>query len=828
MSLELLNTIVTRRRFLQATAAAGAAAGFGLQRTAELVPASAQAAVPAPKTTIVKNVCHQCPARCGIDVHVTDGRVHAIYGSLESPISNGKLCPKGYLGAYILYDPDRFRGPMKRTNPRKGRDEDPKFVPISWDEALQTVADRLNALRAKGESHRFALVYGRGWGASDAGLFRPFARLYGSPNVGLGHSSICADASKKAKLLQTGYYDYNAYDYAHTNYLLIFGASFLEAYRPYNYNLQVWGEMRSKSPRTRITAVDVHWNTTLAGADRALLIKPGTDGALALAIAHVILTEGLWDRNFVGDFKDGVNRFKRGEAALRAEDFEEKWVKGLVEWWNLELKDRTPQWAERVTSIPARDIVAVARELATTKPAIALFERGATAHTNGVYNGLAIHALNALIGSMFAEGGLLHHMGVPYGKLPANWEDYLDDYAKSDERRKPRIDGAGTEFLMASNQIQAIASNHLAGKPYKLDTILFYMTAPIYSQPEPRKWEEALQTMFVIDTSPFPSENAMMADLVLPDHTYLERLQTAEIYPFQGWPMATLRVPAVKPLYDTKVFGDVLIEIGKRIKGPMGEYYRKLDSTENIIRHLAKGFEENPGTNGVNGFESWKEKGCWYRKPYPWRQVRGEFYEWDGSGYNRRMTQEEVKAKLLKTPSGKFELRAGYVQDNEKYASYIEKQLGIARERVGFPQWVEPKFFGGGDLHFISPKVPLQAEGRAANLPHAIAISQPVLGGKKTVYLEIHPETAKRRGIRDGDRVRVRSEAGSIEAIARYFPGVRPDVVVLPNLHGHWAWGRWAKNRLPTGSASEVIVNRSEPISGLAAYYATKVFVEKV
>jgi len=831
MNLKIPKIEISRRRFLQASGVAGAAAatGLGLEQVSGNSTAQARGAAAQSKTVVTKNVCGQCPARCGIDVYTTDGRVHAIYGSLESPISNGKLCPKGHLGAYLLYDPDRFKGPMKRTNPRKGRNEDPGFAPISWDEALNAVAARLQALRDKGESHRFAIMEGRGWGASDAGLHGTFGKLYGSPNVPIGHSATCADASKKAKLLLDGNYNYNAYDYAHTNYMLIFGASFLEAYRPYNNNLQVWGHIRTKSPKTKVTAVDVHWNATISAADRALLVKPGTDGALALAIAHVILTDGLWDRNFVGDFKDGVNKFKAGTATLDPDDFNERWTKGLIEWWNAELKDRTPKWAAGITTIPERDIVTVARELASTKPAMVLFERGPTAHSNGVYNGMAIHSLNALIGAMYAEGGLMSQMGVPYGKLPANSEDFMDDYAKSDDRkRQARVDLVKEKWLMASNQSQAVAANHLAGKPYKLDTILFYMTAPIYSAPEARKWEEALQSMFVIDTSPFPGEIAMFADLVLPDHTYLERLQDAPIYPFQGWPMTTLRVPAVKPLHDTKVYGDILIEIGKRIKGPMGEYYRALDSTENILKHLAKGFENNPGSNGVNSFESWKEKGCWYKKPYLWRQVRGEFFEWDGSSYSKWMKPEEVKAKLLKTASGKFELKSSYVQDNEKYAAYINQTLGVPVERVGFPQWVEPKYYGGGDLHFISPKLALQAEGRAGNLPHAAAIAQPVVGGKRTVYLEIHPEAARKRGIRDGDRVRIKSEAGSIEAIARHFEGVRPDVVVLPNIHGHWAQGRWARNRLPTGSASEIIMNRSEPISGLAAHYATKVTVERV
>ncbi len=817
----------TRRRFLQASAATGATAGIigsaGLTRVSK---SEAQDLLARGETKIVKNICHQCPARCGIDVYVTNDRVHAIYGTSDHPISNGKLCPKGPLGAYILYDPDRFQGPMKRTNPRKGRDEDPGFVPISWDEALDTVAERLNGLRERGESHRFALLYGRGWGASCAGLQGTFGALYGSPNVAIGHSSMCSDGSVKAKQFTDGNPSYSAYDYANCNYLLMFGAGFLEAFRPYNNNMQVWGHIRGrKSPKTRVTAVDVHVNTTLAASDRGLLIKPGTDGALALAIAHVILTRGLWDRAFVGDFTDGTNRFEPG-ASVSADGFEEKWVHGLVEWWNIELKDRTPEWAEEITTIPADVIREVATEFGSTRPAIALFERGAHAHSNGVYNGMAIHALNALVGSLFAKGGLMYQMGPSYGPMPVNADDYKDDWARNGAwKSQPRIDlkGHADGYLLANNMMQEVGPNHLAGKPYKLDTMILYLTNPIWTAPNGQVWEEALKDIFIIETSPFPSESAMYADLVLPDHSYLERMQDAPTYPFQGWPMAQLRMPAVTPIHDTKYYGDTLIEIGKRIKGPMGEYYKALDSAENVIRHLAKGFESDPGDNGVDGFESWAEKGVWYKKPYRWQQRAGAFYEWDGRDHSREMTPEEVKETLLKTPSGKFEIRSGMLEAN---AEWIADMTGRNRNRLMFPIWEDPVHPGGGDLFLVSPKVALHAEGRGANLPIAIAQLQPVMGGRKTVYLEINPVTARARGIRDGDRVRITSDVGVIEADCRYFEGVRPDTLVLPMEHGHWAHGRWARSRAP-GHSGEVTVNQSDRLTGQCNYYTTKVTVER-
>jgi thiosulfate reductase / polysulfide reductase chain A len=846
-----INTNVSRRRFLQATGVTGAAAtvalrvpGTGLESTSAL----AQTARRQPNTVVTKNICHQCPARCGIDVYTTDGRVHAIYGTADHPISNGKLCPKGPLGTYILYDPDRWRGPMKRTNPNKGRDEDPGFVPISWDEALDTVAARLNNLRDQGESHRFALLYGRGWGASCAGLQGTFGKLYGSPNVAIGHSSMCSDGSIISKKMLDGNAGYNAYDYSNTNYILMFGVGFLEAFRPYNNNMQVWGHIRGRrTPKTRVTAVDVHVNTTLAASDRGLLIRPGTDGALALAIAHVILTEGLWEKSFVGDFADGINRFVAGQtveaAALpepvtdpetgetttpRAEGpgFVEKWVTGLVEWWNIELKDRTVEWAAEITDIPARDILATAREFGSTRPAMAIYERGAHAHSNGIYNGMAIHSLNALVGAMYAKGGLMNQMGPSYGPMPADENDYLDDWARNgDWKNFPRIDKKGHEggYLMANNMMQEVGPNHLAGDPYKLDTMMFYLTNPIWTAPNGQVWEEALKDVFIIETSPFPSETGHYADLILPDHTYLERLQDAPTYPFQGFPMTQLRVPAVEPIHDTKYYGDVLIEIGKRMNGPMGEYYRELGDTENVLRHLAEGFRDDPGDNGVNDFESWKEQGVWYKKPYIYRQVNGTFYRWDGNDYTIEMTEEEVQENLLKTPSGKFEFRSSQMEAN---AAWIAEKTGRDPARLMFPIWEEPVHPGGGDLHLVTPKVALHAEGRGHNIPMVIAHLQPTVGGRGQAYCEIHPETARARGIDDGDRIRISSDVGSVEATARLFQGVRPDTIVLPMEYGHWAAGRWSR-AVPTEHAGESTVNVSDRVTGQSLYYTSKVTVAK-
>jgi thiosulfate reductase/polysulfide reductase chain A len=819
-----IDLTTNRRQLLQATAVIGATGMVGTVVGKTVQPSEAVAQVAPPETKITKSVCHQCPARCGIDVYTTNGKVHAIYGTLDNPISNGKLCPKGHLGAYILYDPDRFTGPMKRTNPKKGRDEDPGWQPITWDEALDTIAARLNALRARGEAHRFALLTGRGWGTTDAGLTETFGKLYGSPNVVLGHSSNCSDGSKRAKQLMDGNYAYNAYDYNNTNYLLIFGAAFLEAYRPFNGNMQTWGHIRTKSPKTEVTVVDIRVTTTGAAADHLLLVKPGTDGALALAIAHVILTEGLWDRSFVGDFNDGINAFRAGQTVDPAR-FTERWTRGLIEWWNAVVKDATSDWAAEITTLPAKHILTIARDFGSTRPAMAIFERGPTTHTNAIYNGMAIHALNALVGAMYAVGGLMNQMSVPYAKLPWNPDDYMDEIAKAaEEHHMPRIDHAhSADGPLWSNQIQGIPDYHMAGDPYKLDTLMFYLTNPIFSTPDCTRWEKALQDIFVIETSPFPSETSYFADLVVPDTTYLERWQDAPTYPNKGWPQTGIRVPAIEPIHDCKTFGNTLIEIGKRIDGPMAKYYEQVGDVTNILKALAKGFEDHPGDNGVNSFETWVEKGVWYKKPYLWRQISGEFFEWDGVDYRKPMTEEDVKAKLLKTPSGKFELKSSAL---EAIADFVNDKLGVPKDRVGFPQWLPPTYSGTGDLFLVTPKTAMHAEGRSANLPHAIALYQPVSGGRNEIFLEMHPRPAKERGIRNGDLVRITTSLGSIEVRVHITPAARPDTIILPYGFGHWAQGRWAKGR--GANSASIIPNVSDPISGLTSNYSCLVTVEKV
>ena len=247
----------------------------------------------------VASACEGCTCFCPVSVYVEDGRAIRVNGNPDCAATHGQCCPKATLALQHVYDPDRIKAPMKRTNLEKGRGVDPGFVPITWDEALETIADKLLELREDGEPEKFMLVRGRGSAASDV-LCRFFPALMGAPNY-FGHSTICATAEKTASWAVNGMYSYRDYDMANCTFFLMWSTDPIASNRQQPAAMARWGQIMDGA---RIVVVDPRYSITAAKADKWLPIIPGTDGALACAIAHVILTTGKWNKEFVGDFKE--------------------------------------------------------------------------------------------------------------------------------------------------------------------------------------------------------------------------------------------------------------------------------------------------------------------------------------------------------------------------------------------------------------------------------------------------------------------------------------------------------------------------------------------
>ena len=345
---------VTRRGFFGWTGAvAAAAAGCqGIRAIGDLQAATYEAEIPPQGIEgWVASVCQQCPGGCGIQVRtimgIEDGvkRAVKIEGNPNHPISRGTICPKGVAGIQALYDPDRIRGPLKRSGPRgSGR-----WEPIGWDEALATAAERLRDLRARGEAHSLVAIAGNVRGLMPA-LLERFLEAYGSPNyVTTAHG---CETSRQLMRLTQGLDEPIAYDLERTSYVLTFGAGLLEAGNSPVRQVRAFANLRQGTPgrRARIVHVDPRLSVSAAKADEWVPIRPGTDGALALGIAHVIVSEGLYDKAFVEERTFGFEDWRDGAGPMRLG------FKSLVQ------AEYRPESVAAITGVPVATITRVARE----------------------------------------------------------------------------------------------------------------------------------------------------------------------------------------------------------------------------------------------------------------------------------------------------------------------------------------------------------------------------------------------------------------------------------------------------------------------------------
>ncbi|MEK6739124.1 MAG: molybdopterin-dependent oxidoreductase, partial [Planctomycetota bacterium] len=364
---------------------------------------------------------------------------------------------------------------MKRTNPVKGRGIDPKFVPITWDEALNTIADKILELRKNNEPEKYLLLRGRYSYMRDV-IYDAMTKIIGSPN-NVSHSSLCAEAENFGAYYTEGMWGYRDYDVSNSKYIVIWGCD------PTNSNRLVPAIIKRFSnmlDNATVAVVDPRMQTTATKAQEWLPIIPGQDGALATALAHVILTEGLWNKEFVGDFKDGKNLFKAGKTVDEAA-FAEKETHGLVKWWNIEVKDRTPEWAAPLTGIPKEQIIRVAKGMGKAAPHVIVWlGPGAAMHVRGGYSAMSVHALNGLLGAVDNVGGTLGGSKQAANKMP-KVDKYQDELAKKHTKMK-KIDWRGEKAYPALNKKSGggsiannVASGILADKPNEIKVAIGYM-----------------------------------------------------------------------------------------------------------------------------------------------------------------------------------------------------------------------------------------------------------------------------------------------------------------------------------------------------------------
>lgn len=777
--------------------------------------------------TWVRTSCLNCPSWCPQEVKVVDGRAIYMRGNPDSLLTEGSICARAHLSLQKLYDPDRIKGPLRRTNPKKGKGEDPQWAPISWDEALEKIAVGLLALRERREIHKLALFRGRYTRANEI-IYGSMMRILGSPN-NISHSSICAESDKWGSWAGEGYWDYHAYDVERANYILFFGVDPITAHRPVSKQQRAWGKFRGDGHRGKAVVVDPRLSVTAAKADEWLPIRPGADGALALALSHVILREGLWDRRFVGDFV-GEGAFVPYEALLES-SFEETHTLGLIRWWNLELKDRTPEWAAEITSIASEKIEEVAVEMATYKPSFAWRGRGPNAHPKGSYNSYAIMALNALLGAIDAPGGLLGGLSLPLRSSPPV-NQYQDSVALEGLGYE-KIDQRGRLELLATNRrlgggvvTNQVADSILAEDPYDIEMIIGYHCNFVFSAPDTKRWHKAMEKIpFFVHITPMFSEMSLYADIILPTPSYLEKWS----YDYMKGGLYTelaIKQPVVERLWDTRSSElEIPYMLAERLEkkgfSQLKDYLdlfidpetgRKPENEFHFAKNWVKFKTAQLWPN--NSWEEFLQKGVYTSEAYPY------YSRWD----------------RFNTPSQKFEFVSGNVRQvlqeiRERHSITIEEAMKRAQydatgEMILIPHYETPRYSGDeGEYpyHLITYKPHLNSEGRSMNNPLAQEIYLPHLKVGWENVAEINPQTAKSHGIEDYDWISVRSPVGEIQLRARLFPGIHPDVIAIAFGQGHYAYGRWANDC--GANPNDIIAVDYDRFSGMTSFNSTRVTI---
>lgn len=834
---------LTRREFIKASALGAGMLAVGCAATGDKPVTSAMAyrrARPAGPAVgeWVSTTCQGCTQWCAVQVFVQEGRATRVRGNPNSKTNHGYVCPRGHFIPQQTYDPDRIKGPMKRTNPVKGRGVDPGWVPIGWDEALDLVAARMIELRNAGEPQKLCYLRGRYSPTSTELLYGTLPKVFGTPNY-FSHSAICAEAEKMGPGLTQGFFGYRDYDLANTQCLVAWGVDPLASNRMVPNAIHRFGEILA---RGKAIVVDPRLSNAAAKAHEWLPVKPGTDGALAAAIAHVMLTEGLWNREFVGDFKDGRNLFVAGRAVDEAA-FVEKETHGLVKWWNLELKDKTPAWAEKETLIPARQAIRVAREIGKAAPKVVVWMGPGVAMTpRGTYAAMMVHALNGLAGSIDVEGGVMQGSSVPLGKFPSP-DAYVDELAKKAAKGR-KIDGRGAKdmpAMMGARPGSGVVTNNVANgmlaDPGAVKVLLASWNNFNFSCTDPKRWDEALARVpFFAHMVTHPCEMTQFADVVLPSTFNSAEGMSVVSNMGNGHGYASIQQPAVKRLWDVKQEETEvmwLLAAKLRDKGfpNLFDYYSKAfkDPETGAAPRDEKEFgliaarissaplwmpKEPLKGDRIEGWEDFRRKGMYVGPRYAWKKG------WGGK---------------FATATKKFEfysetLKKGLAEHAKKHETTIDDVLAssgyVARGELAFvPHYEPPKRHGSLEQYpftFIDYKSRLNREGRSANLAWYQEFKKVDPGDVSwDDVLKMNPADGARLGLRSGDLVKVASPAGEIVTKLRLWEGVRPGTVAKCFGQGHWAYGRVAAReygKAPRGgNNNEILVDDYDRLSGSTA-----------
>ena len=446
---------------------------------------------------MLTSVCRGCHGGCSALLHVQDGRVVKVRPAPGSPFNLGQMCPKGLAAAEIMYHPSRLLTPLKRDGERgSGR-----WQPVSWDTALSEIAERLTRIR--GESGPESIAIGQGTGRHHYLHVVRFANQLGTPNwyePGLAHCFI-----PRITVSNLTYGAFVGADYqgeVNPKTILFWGHNPIVSGADGELSFPV---RRALERGSFGIAVDPRRSETARLCQMWLPIRPGTDAALALAMAQVIISEELYDREFVQQWTSGFEQLAAHVAGC------------------------TPAWAAAITGVEARDIAEAARRYATEKPGVIEWGVALEQNPNCLQNVRAVALLRGLTGNLDIPGGDLLAAGRlrPYPVLREALSS--DALAKRIGAKDYKLLG-GFRAFMPSAHIPGVFRAMRTGDPYRIRAFLMIGNNPLLTVANAREVRESmLCAELIVASELFMTPSAALADYVLPAAYWPEVNQIVEL-----------------------------------------------------------------------------------------------------------------------------------------------------------------------------------------------------------------------------------------------------------------------------------------------------------
>jgi thiosulfate reductase/polysulfide reductase chain A len=522
---------LTRRNFLKIGTAAGVAAAVGGHtRLLHALVKTTEQESPSDFRNVF-SLCDLCVNKCALIARVNkSGIVQKLDPNPKFLKSRGMLCARGNAGIAQLYDPDRLKYPLLR----KGERGAGQWQRLSWDQALDHAAEKL--LKIAEKYTRCGVLFMAGSDTQSEFVER-FANVFGSFNY-ISHESNCLISLNRAFVDTFG--EVPLPDILNCKYVILAGANRFEALiTPDSMDL-----MTAMQQGCKLVVLDPRFTKTAALAHEWHAIRPGTDMAFFLAIAHVLIEEQLYDRAFVAEKTSGFEQLAD------------------------HVKPYAPEWAEKECQIPAADIRRIARELAAAAPAAMVYPgRRSSDYTNSTQIRRSFAIVNALLGNFDRPGGLT----VP---APIKMNSISYDAPWYDDNPKERIDtGRSSMMFEEEGSFKHCRDAVIEGKPYPVKGFFVYKTNPMATGANRRKTIEMIHKLdFLLTVDMAMSDTAWMSDLVLPMSHYLERQDP--IIPMQGVSAGcclVTRDPVIPAQFESKPIFWIVQELAKRLD--LGEYF---------------------------------------------------------------------------------------------------------------------------------------------------------------------------------------------------------------------------------------------------------------